>query len=81
MRDSGHPTLLLQNLPSAFFFVDRAGRIADLNPALLAMPGMEEEQLLGRPPEKLLDTADLESEMGRGSTCTLRIPIQAEDLS
>jgi len=61
MSDRQHLELLLRNLPGAFFFVDRSGRITDFNPALLRRLGMEGSQLLGHPPEELLDPAGLDS--------------------
>ncbi len=60
MADGAHLDLLLAHLPVAVFFVDREGHIAGANPALLQLLGGETEQVLGRAPEELLDTADLE---------------------
>ncbi len=60
MKGSEHFALLLRHLPCAFFFVDRDGRIADVNPELERMVGRSTADLLARPAEEILDMMDLD---------------------
>lgn len=60
MKDSDHFALFVRHLPCAFFFVDRDGRISDVNPELERMVGWSAADLLARPAEEILDMMDLD---------------------
>ncbi len=61
MKGAEYYSLLLMNLPCAFFSVDRDGRISEVNSELERMVGWSAADLLARPAEDLLDMMELDS--------------------